>query len=232
MNGVLLLLIVVRREFAEAYRAFLTREGMPSVFTALGEGTASRSMLSLLGLEDTEQAILCTMTDRQAARRLLRRMVSDMGINMPGAGIAVALPVGSIGGKSSAAYLLEKQQPIAGEVPTMQDKPEYPYDLIVAIAQRGHSDEVMNAARGAGARGGTIVHAKGTATEFTAKFFGVSIAEEKDAVLIVTPREGKDGIMRAIMEKAGVRSPARAAVFSLPVDSVAGLASMEEAEGE
>ena len=83
-----------------------------------------------------------------------------------------------------------------------------------------------HAARTAGARGGTIIHAKGTGTEFTAKFFGVSIASEKDIALIVVSHKDKDAIMRAIMEKAGIRSEAHTALVSLPAENVVGLTSV------
>lgn len=108
----------------------------------------------------------------------------------------------------------------------MDERPVFPYDMIVAITERGCVDMVMDAARTAGARGGTILHAKGTGTEFTARFFGVSIASEKDILLIVAAHDDKDAIMRAIMEKAGIRSAAHTAMISLPVESVVGLTSI------
>ena len=82
---------------------------------------------------------------------------------------------------------------------------------------------VMDAAREAGATGGTIVRAKGALNESRAKFFGVSIAEEKDVVYIVASADKRNDIMSAIMNKAGVKSPAHTVMFSLPVDAVAGI---------
>ena len=75
----------------------------------------------------------------------------------------------------------------------------------------------------AGATGGTIVRAKGALNESRAKFFGVSIAEEKDVVYIVASADKRNDIMSAIMNKAGVKSPAHTVMFSLPVDAVAGI---------
>ena len=84
----------------------------------------------------------------------------------------------------------------------------------------------MEAARGAGAGGGTVVRAKGTGSEI-AKFFGVSISEEKEMVYIVASRKGRDNIMRAIMEKAGGKTDAHGIIFSLPVDGVIGIRQLE-----
>ena len=99
-----------------------------------------------------------------------------------------------------------------------------PFDLLVAITERAmwSWSWTRHAPRG----GGTIIHAKGTGTEFTAKFFGVSIASEKDIALIVVSHKDKDAIMRAIMEKAGIRSEAHTALVSLPAENVVGLTSV------
>lgn len=71
-----------------------------------------------------------------------------------------------------------------GEVKEMPDR--FLYELIVAIVNRGHVDTVMDAAREAGAMGGTVVHAKGTNPGGTSQFFGMSIAEEKEMLLILS----------------------------------------------
>ena len=99
--------------------------------------------------------------------------------------------------------------------------------LIVTVVDKGNTDLVMEAARAAGASGGTVVKARGTGAEL-AKFFGVSISEEKEMIYIVAKRTDRDAIMRAIMEKAGSSTEAHGAIFSLPVDSVVGIKHFEE----
>ena len=81
----------------------------------------------------------------------------------------------------------------------------------------------MEAARRGKAAGGTVLHAKGTGMEGAEKFLGVSLAAEKELVLIVVRHEQKNDVMTAIMEDAGLESRAKAVVFSLPVTSTAGL---------
>ena len=98
--------------------------------------------------------------------------------------------------------------------------------LIISIVDKGYHEIVMDAARGAGAGGGTVVKAKGTGAS-VAKFFGVAISEEKEMIYIVAKNENRDEIMKAIMEKAGAGSEAHGIVFSLPVDNVLGIANLE-----
>ena len=86
----------------------------------------------------------------------------------------------------------------------------------------------MDAAKGAGAGGGTVVHAKGTGMERAEAFFGVSLASEKEMIFIVAKSEQKNAIMQAVMRGAGMDTRAKAIVFSLPVTNTAGLRLMEE----
>ena len=110
---------------------------------------------------------------------------------------------------------------------------ETKYELLLAIANQGYTEQIMDAARAQGAGGGTVIHAKGTGMEHAEQFLGFSLASEKEIVLIVVPHEKKNAIMRAIMDQAGLTSDAKAVVFSLPVTSTAGmrLMEMEEATG-
>ena len=108
----------------------------------------------------------------------------------------------------------------------------YPYALIMAICEGGHTDPVMDAARSAGARGGTVIHAKGTAGELAKKFMGMSLANEKELILIICREEERRPIMQGIMDQAGIASPSHTILFTLPVEDVAGLRSVVKEEEE
>ena len=227
MNGYSYLINILGREFEDAYLEFYKKNGVKTVISSLCYGTASKSMLDYLGLEKNEKIMLSAILSDENARKIMTGLVTKMGINLPGTGIALTIPVGSIGGNASLMYLAEGQNSTSNEVKKVS---EILYSLITVICEKGYSDMVMDAAREAGAGGGTVVHGKGTANEFTAKFFGVSIAAEKEIIYIVSRKSDKDGIMKNIIQKAGPATEARAAVFSIPVDDVAGLASLTEKE--
>ena len=86
----------------------------------------------------------------------------------------------------------------------------------------------MDAARSAGAAGGTVLHAKGTGAKQAERFLGVSIAEEKELIIIVSKAGEKAAIMKAIAEQAGPGTPSGAISFSLPISAVAGLRVLED----
>ena len=91
---------------------------------------------------------------------------------------------------------------------------------------------VMDAAREAGANGGTVINARGTGMEKAEKFLGISLASEKDMTFIVVRTAVRDRVMQSIMLKAGVATEAKAIVFSLPVTDAAGLRLEDETEPE
>ena len=103
-----------------------------------------------------------------------------------------------------------------------------PLILIIAVANEGRTDTVMNAARAAGAAGGTVIHGKGTASEEAAHFFNISIASEKEMIFIVSKKEQKAQIIRSVLEKAGPGTEAGAVLFSLPVTSVEGFGLFDD----
>ena len=146
-------------------------------------------------------------------------------VDVPGTGVSFIVPLSSVGGRKTLQFLVNEQEFEKEEETAMKDTD---YELLVAIANQGYIDTVMDAARAAKAGGGTVIHAKGTGMELAKKYLGVSLVEEKEVILIVTKSREKNQIMKAIMEQAGLDSKERTIVFSLPVTSVAGIRMLEE----
>ena len=191
---------------------------LPLNVTLHGHGTAVQSMLDLLGIESNEKwVVLSTATEEKTAARI-EAQKRRLHIGVPGHGIVVAVPVKSIGGGKTVAYLTGEENASVKTTPPGS----YAYELIIVVAREGQTDLVMNAARAAGARGGTVLHGKGTGAKSDPKFHNISIAEEKEVILIVSKSEEKSEIMRSILKKAGPDTPAGAIVFSLPATEVAG----------
>ena len=182
-----------------------------------GQGTAIKSMLDLLGIESQERRAFIAIADGEKSKRYIEEQKKKLHLGVPGHGITVAVPVKSVGGGQAVSYLNGSN---SGAKYTRPEK--FDYELVVAIANAGTTDTVMNAARAAGARGGTVIHGKGTGSGDAQKFHRISIADEKEVVLIVAAAEIKSAVMYSILEKAGPGSAAGALVFSLPISEVAG----------
>lgn len=101
----------------------------------------------------------------------------------------------------------------------------FEHEVILCIVNTGFSDAVMDAAKEFGARGGTVIHGRGTANSEAEKLFHITIQPEKEIVMIIVRREIKDDILHALYRAVGLNTPGQGIAFSLPVDRVVGLSS-------
>ncbi|MBQ9521829.1 MAG: P-II family nitrogen regulator [Oscillospiraceae bacterium] len=209
------------RDFISLYRLHQVYVNM----IALGHGTASGEVLSLLGLTGSERALALSVVTEQTWKSLKRDLEQKIRIDIPGTGIAFTVPMSSIGGKRELRFMVDGQNWTKGEESVMQGTNR---ELLIVISNQGYNELVMDAAREAGAHGGTVLHARGTGMERAEKFLGISLAAEKDITLIVTKTAGKNAIMKSVMEKAGMETQAQSIVFSLPVTSTAGLRLLDQ----
>lgn len=233
-----LLLTIVDRGKGDAVAGLLSREGVMIQHIALGNGTANKGLLSVLGLKDTAKDVVVSFVRGTAAGGAMRRLAHALEIDLPGRGIAFTVPVGSVGGAQTREYLMgadkagapEEEKPMEQQFILQPDPPEH--DLIIAIVNRGFTDLVMDAALPAGARGGTVVHARGAGTREASQFFGITIQPEKEMVLILVTHDRKVPVMQAITRGAGLHSEGHGLVFSLPVNDVMGVARMMDEQTE
>ena len=99
------------------------------------------------------------------------------------------------------------------------------FEMILCIVNAGFSEMVMDAAKEVGARGGTVIHARGTANQEAEQFFHITIQPDKEMVMILVPAEIKDNVLHAIYRSAGLKSEGQGIAFSLPVDDVVGIST-------
>ena len=227
MKDLNLMLTIAKRGDKKEFSTFFKNHEVKTVYSLDADGTTNSKTLSLLGIERTEKTVFLSVVSGLLAKKLMKELSRELYIDMPDRGIAVACPLLSVGGATTLSALTSG---------TINEKDENimntERELIVVITNRNTTDLVMEAAREGGARGGTVLHAKGTAAKGNTTFFGVSLAEEKEVILIVAKGEDRNNIMRSIMQKAGANTPAGALVFTLPIAYVAGFAADTPTEDE
>ena len=228
-----LLFTIVDRGKGDGVSQLLQQQGVMMQFIALGTGTAHKGLLSLLGLKDTAKDVVISFVRRGIAPRALRRLAHALEIDLPGRGIAFTVPVGSVGGAQTMHYFMGDETPGPDQEEDGDMQQEQPkHDLVIAIVNRGFTDLVMDAALPAGARGGTVVHARGAGAEEASQFFGITIQPEKEMVLILVDHDHKVPVMQAVARGAGLHSQGHGLVFSLPVTDVMGVARMMDEKTE
>ena len=167
MNTLYWLVTITDRPTTDAFLKLYQSFGVNVSLRTVGAGTAIQETLSTLGLEKTEKAVLFAVITADSWPRIQKALRRQMRIDVPGTGIAFIVPVSSIGGKRALLFLTEHQTLELKEESTLKDTR---YDLLLVIANQGYTGSIMDAARAAGAGGGTVIHAKGTGMEGAAKF--------------------------------------------------------------
>ncbi len=225
MSELYLAMTITSREMLPKFLEAYDKNNMPIGFVSLGYGTAKDDILDMLGLVRSEKAVCMGLVTGEVWKESKWYLRKKMYIDVPDTGISFIIPLSSIGGKRELAFLTAGQNYRKGEESVMKDTT---MELLVVVSNQGHNDLVMDAARGAGAYGGTVIHARGTGMNQAELFFGVSLASEKDLTFIVTKKNQRNAIMSAIMKDAGMETPAQSIVFSLPVTDAVGLNTGDE----
>lgn len=214
-----LVMTIINRSREKFFRSITKDLQIPFSFTMMGNGTATRSQLDFYGLEAVEKEVVSFIADADLTARLFAVARERMFLDVPGRGIMMSIPLKSVGGGATLAFFTNNE--------TLEDTaPDFnniTHELVIAICNHGFTDEVMDVAREAGAGGGTILHAKGTGAEYAQKFFGVTLAEEKEILLIASPVRDRDTIMQAITAQCGTKTKAGAIAFSLPLTQIMGV---------
>lgn len=176
----------------------------------MGRGTASNSVLQLLGLGDTSKDITMNIVEDSLAARVCKNIEETCADKKSHFGVLFTINVSDF----AKAGSVEKSKVMASTGQTSAaeeksgDKNMEKYEAINIIVNKGYAEDAMAAARRAGAGGGTIIGARGTAKEGDSTFFGVEIVPEKEMLMILVPQDKKEAVVNAVsslscFEKAG-----------------------------
>lgn len=102
------------------------------------------------------------------------------------------------------------------------------YEVIICIVNNGYTDLVMEAAKAAGARGGTVISGRGTGNKDAEQFFGVIVTPDKEMVIILVPKAIRDDVLNAVNKGAGMNTKGMGIAFSMPASGVVGIGGEEE----
>ena len=181
-------------------------------------GTASDSLLSYFGLDETKMEVVLSVIPEVLETKIMYDLHNKLEIGKPGNGISFSLPI-----RSASRYLSNQYKDLNVIKEEYSMKSDKEYELIILIVSEGYSSIAMDAAKRVGAGGGTLIKGIGLGTAEATKFLGITIEPEKDIVLILTEKEEKRKVMEEITDKVGLAQEGRGICFSLPVDNVVGL---------
>nr|MBO2494994.1 transcriptional regulator [Clostridia bacterium] len=190
------------------------KHGMTGGTVFLGRGTVKSHVLELLGITDERKEIVVMAADRKTADEVAEFLNEHFHFEKPHHGIAFTMPVCDIIG--STAYKHD-------EIHTEGSEGKVAYNLVVTIVDRGKGEEVVEASRKAGAKGATIVNARGAGIHETSKVFAMEIEPEKEMVLILVKSDIAEAVVSSIREHLEIDQPGKGIIFVQSVNKTYGL---------
>lgn len=224
-NRAKLLISIVNRGDDERICELLNDFSVALTFSCMGMGTARSSVLNYLGIGTSKKSVMFSLVPESDEETILNEIGNKMSLYLVGRGISFTVPLSAISEIVANGILSASAAKTVDGRKVMKDK-DRTYDLIVAILAEGYVDDAMEAARQAGAAGGTIIRSRSLSNAKAEQFIGISVHEETEILLILSKREGKLAIMDAISQSAGLKTEAGGMLFSLPVDKTVGVGAV------
>ena len=234
-----LIISVVPKNSAEFVTAAANKVGAAGGSVLMGRGTASNSIIQLLGLGDTSKEIVLVIAEQGIAAVVIDAIKNAVADKKHfGVIFSVAVPsffrsgdINGTGGTSGAVAASARPQNAdavgensqktsnTGDDNMADAANTNAYEMINIIVNKGYAEDAMAAARKAGAGGGTILSARGTAKEGDEKFFGMEIVPEKEMLMILVPSDKKEAVLDAVKSLPCLEKAGSGIVFSSEVES-------------
>lgn len=200
-----LLVCIVPKGYGEKIALVTSKNGATGGTLLLGKGTAPNIFLDILGLCDTSKDLLFVVTDSEQNKIIIEEIKKEVSVKKQPFGVLFVTKV--------LSFIKEGKESKMENV-VMQEN--FDKKMIMIIVNKGFSEDVMVCAKKAGATGGTILNARGTAKEDDEKFFGLEIVPEKDMVLILAENKKADEIIEAVKNLECLKKPGVGVCFSMP----------------
>ena len=220
-----MMIMITHAEDEKKLEKVLTALNIPVLHQCRGQGTAPSEIMDIFGLSGTARLITVVILPKCRVKEVFDRLGQKMAFRRKGGGVAVTLPVTGL--QNSMLRMLNREieeripKELEGDEAQMREKSAY--SVIWVSVSGGYSDDVVDAARKAGARGGTVIKGRRRGSADAARYLGLSMQEEQEFVMIIVRNERKTEVMTAISKACGIKTDAHGVVVSLPVDDVMGL---------
>ncbi len=182
--------------------------------TFYGYGTIEDKLLNFLGFEESRKEVCMTLIDGHYEDRLYENMTKNFSLERENQGIAFSMPL---------KYVLGINRLKKIENVERGEKEDMKMEAIFIIVDKNKSEDVIEAGRKAGFRGGTIIHGRGSGTSENARLFNIEIEPEKDVILILSKEEETEKIVDVIKEELHIEEPGTGIIFVLDVTRSVGV---------
>lgn len=208
--------VIVQNGVGNKVIAFAESLGMRGATVLLGKGTFKNSWLKFLELNESSKEIVLFLCTRERGESFLIKASEHFKFEKPNHGIAISLPVIQTLGFHPSGKLES-----LGEIKESGGKTMY--NTVIAVVDKGRAEKVIDAATEAGARGATIVNARGSGLHETSKIFAIEIEPEKELVLMVVEEAITEAVCENINNRLEIEKPGKGVLFVHRVNKAYGL---------
>jgi nitrogen regulatory protein PII len=208
-----LICVIVNFGLGSKVLGMAKKNGVSGGTIVLGKGTVHNRLLKLLELTDIRKEIVLMVAEKSVATSTLKVIDAELDFSKPNHGIGFVLPVGAFIGTGNYEYEFSAEDGGANSM----------YSAIFVVVEKGLAEKVMDVAKSVGARGGTIINARGSGIHETAKLLNMEIEPEKEIVLMLTKNESTDGIVKAVRDNLKIDEPGNGIIFVQTVSETYGI---------
>lgn len=213
-----LLVIIVNNGLGSKVLRVAKNNGISGGTIVLGKGTVKNRILQLFDIYDIRKEIVLMLAEKQTANNALDVLCQEFHFNKPNHGIAFSISVSKIYGVKSYRFTINEERGVDSAM----------YKAIFTVVEKGKAEDVIDAANKTGARGGTIINARGSGIHETIKLFSMDIEPEKEIVLILSEEAQTEAIVSSISEALQIEEPGKGIIFVQNVNRTIGLAKEEK----
>jgi len=223
IGNVQMLTLILSENQSHKCLHLLKKQNIRNGVVIIGKGTVSSTVLNLFGITNQRRDIIKILLKKERAEEIMDYFDEMLQLSKPGHGIAYTSPVISAVGLHEQET--KHEQTVTNKVQhNMEEKSMF--KKLTVIVDRGMSDDVMDIAREAGVRGGTILHGRGANAEIATNLFGVEIEPEKELVIILMPDDLVDKVIHALCQELHLDEPGKGILYVEPVIDTRGLFEM------
>lgn len=216
MNRFELIYCVVDIGVASKTLKIAKKYGIKGAVISIGRGAVNNRILDFLGITEVRKEIVTMVVEKELASAAIKGISEEMEFSKEHNGIAFSLSITEFIGKNNSGsndLNYDNNNEVKNSV----------YKIIYVIVDKGKGEDVIDAANKAGARGGTILNARGAGIHEVQKLFSMEIEPEKEEVFIITETSLKDGIIESIKNDLKIDEPGNGILFVMDVNEAYGL---------
>ena len=221
-----LMVTITDRRRGEQAASFFRQMHVPLAVSCIASGTATSEIQKLLTNNEKTKVVTMSLLPTQWIPVVISKLSDRMQLRGEGRGIAFTVPLSSVNRASVRAYTEYLERGI-NEEQIMYKPLDKKFEMVVVSTDDGCADAIMDAARAAGAKGGTVLNGHMVGDDKTESFFGMKLYDSKDVLAIVVPSDIRFEVMSAIAEVLKERKLKGSTLFSVPVNHIVGIGGID-----